>query len=215
MIIDDKLICLANQIIQRLKTSELLFSYKQDKCRIRLINLSHTAMLRIVVDKEVLTEYPEDNCYTLPVKGTGYFDENPIDLDFKGYHKFDYDNERDMRVFELLSGSIMSIMIDSKDYVNYSFDNLKKEMYDVDHAFEGSHSPSISFRYGENHSSISTNLLRECIFGDVKKIDFKVLSTEHPLFFKYNTVLEELPCTVYGVVAARIDTEGDSFIRLC
>ena len=216
MIIDDKLIRLCDEIIQKFKTDDFLLAYNSEKCEIRCINRNHTAILKIIVNKEVLLDYPkEEGCYVLPVKGNHYCDEHPVELDFKGYHIFHSDNERDMILLDLLPGSIIDGMIDNSDYCNYPFDTLKQEMYDVDHAFEMSHSPSISFRYEKNHSTISTSLLKECIFGDVKKMAFKVLLSEAPLYLKYNTVFEDLVFSVYGAVAPRVDTEGDSFIRLC
>lgn len=216
MIIDDNLIQLFDSIIPKFKTTAFLLTYKSEMCEMKCINSNRTAILKIVVEKEVLRDYPKGvGCYVLPVKGNHYCDEHPVELDFKGYHTFNFDNERDMILLDLLSGSIMDVMVDNSDYCNFPFDVLQQEMYDVDHAFEMSCNPSISFRHKKNSSTISTSLLQECIFGDVEKIAFKVLSSDAPLYLRYNTVFEDLVCSVYGGVAPRIDTKGDNFIRLC
>lgn len=213
MILDDKLIEISNIIIQTLKTDLLMFQYQSNRVVISSLNRSYTVLLKIIVDRNDLTDYPEvPSIYFLPVEGHTFWD-SPADirLVLENYRRFN-NTDLDKREYNSLTKLNKNLLRDKKDYRYYPAVLFTNKIAESDY---GDNTRCIDFKYNNFKSTISCSLLKEILVNPIHRgMEFKLFDNPSPLLFKYTTEFYDLPAVITGAVAPRWHTTGDYTIRL-
>lgn len=213
MILDDKLIRLGDTIIRTCRTDLLMFQYQVNRVVISALNRNHTVILKIIVKRENLTDYPEvPSIYFLPVNGHNSWDDGKdVSLNLNEYKEFDSENIGDVTYHDLVTNLNCKIFVEN-GYKCYPFKGIAS-MVKISYYFMDN--PSIDFKYNDYGNTISSNYLKEAFVGDIKdSLLLKLCHTDSPLFLQYDTMFGDLPAKVYGAIASRLETVSDLMIRI-
>ena len=210
----DRLIDLCNTFLDNSFRTDcfILEERNPNNAIISSINRNHTSLLKVRVGNDDSIVYPMDR-YILPVKRVGSIedDDYSFEVDSSEWRKY---NPRDPgESYFMKNCSMFDKEIFQDDYAAYPFDIFEKELNNISKIFGTN--LTIDYRLGEFNTVISTELVQELLIGEgTEFIQFKLLHTDDKLYLKYNASFNDLPVTVYGVVAPRIKVEGRSFLRV-